>query len=105
MYIHNYYDSYLLSQMMEFTSQIHEQRLRSSGQYSETEVKQAVTNVSIYQQLHQDRPGFFDTAVNTGLTTTAHIGQKNVNTATLLYDTLTLTIHTAALEDLNGKRP
>lgn len=49
-------------------SQIHEQRLKSSGQYSETEVKQAVADVTVYQQLHQDRPGFFDTAVNTGPT-------------------------------------
>lgn len=31
-------------------------------------MKQAVANVTVYQQLHQDRPGFFDTAVNTGPT-------------------------------------
>ena len=31
-------------------------------------MKQAVADVTVYQQLHQDRPGFFDTAVNTGPT-------------------------------------
>ena len=37
-------------------------------QYSESEVKQAMADVGVYQKLHQERPGFFDTAINTGLT-------------------------------------
>ena len=40
----------------------------SAGQRSKTEVKRAVDEVAVYQQLHQDRPGFFDTAINTGET-------------------------------------
>lgn len=47
--------------------QIHAQRMRSSGQYSEQEIKAAVAEVTVYQELHQDRPGFFDAAINTGL--------------------------------------
>ena len=41
--------------------------MRSSGQYSEEEIKMAVDDVTAYQTLHQDRPGFFDAAINTGL--------------------------------------
>ena len=40
--------------------------MRSSGQYSEEEIEAAVADVVVYQQSHQDRPGFFDTAINTG---------------------------------------
>ncbi|CAI8019545.1 Leucine-rich repeat and guanylate kinase domain-containing protein [Geodia barretti] len=47
------------------TPQIHAQRMRSSGQYSEGEIKMAVDDVTAYQTLHQDRPGFFDAAINT----------------------------------------
>ena len=50
-------------------TQVHAQRMRSSGQYSEEQVWQAVADVAFYQQMHRDRPGFFDTAINTGLLT------------------------------------
>jgi Leucine-rich repeat (LRR) protein/guanylate kinase len=51
---------------LPLTAQVHEQRLRSSDrQYSEAEVRQAVADVAVYQRLHQERPGFFDTAINT----------------------------------------
>lgn len=46
--------------------QIHEQRLKAMGQLSDKEVKQALKEVNRYRELHQDRPGFFDTAINTG---------------------------------------
>ena len=62
-------------------AQVHAQRMRSSGQYSEEEIEAAVADVVVYQQSHQDRPGFFDTAINTG----PSIGQ--IMTHTLLYNT------------------
>ena len=60
--------------------QIHAQRMRSSGQYSEQEIKAAVAEVTVYQELHRDRPGFFDAAINTGVqisSTCVHIVCKN----------------------------
>ena len=56
--------------------QIHAQRMRSSGQYSEQEIKAAVAEVTVYQELHQDRPGFFDAAINTGLQISIYSVQK-----------------------------
>lgn len=50
--------------------QIHEQRLKAAGQLSDKEVKQALREVSRYKELHQERPGFFDTAINTGMLAT-----------------------------------
>lgn len=46
--------------------QIHEQRLRAKGCYSEEEVQKALDDVQLYNDHHIARPGFFDTAINTG---------------------------------------
>lgn len=47
-------------------SQIHEQRLKAKGYYTDVEIRRAVREVHGYKKLHQDKPGFFDTAINTG---------------------------------------
>ena len=49
-----------------FLMQIHEQRLKAEGCYSDEEIKNALQQVQVYKTLNQERPGFFDTAINTG---------------------------------------
>lgn len=50
---------------LPLTSQIHEQRLKAKGNYSDAEVKRSLEEVDKYRKIHQDNPGFFDTAINT----------------------------------------
>lgn len=53
--------------MFLYLSQIHEQRLKAKGYYTEAEIRRALREVHVYKKLHQEKPGFFDTAINTGM--------------------------------------
>ena len=57
---------YTFSSCVFLCSQIHEQRLKAKGYYADVEIRRAVREVHAYKKLHQDKPGFFDTAINTG---------------------------------------
>lgn len=56
--------------MFLYLSQIHEQRLKAKGYYTEAEIRRALREVHVYKKLHQEKPGFFDTAINTGMDST-----------------------------------
>lgn len=45
---------------------MHKERLVGKGCYSDEEIKKAVNDVEVYKQIHLEKPGFFDTAINTG---------------------------------------
>ena len=45
---------------------MHKERLVGKGCYSAQEIRKAVNDVEVYKQMHLERPGFFDTAINTG---------------------------------------
>lgn len=53
--------------------QIHEQRLKAKCCYSDAEIRKALQDVHLYKELHQQRPGFFDTAINTGIYIVIHL--------------------------------
>ena len=69
---------------MVFTCQIHEQRLKAKGNYSDAEVKRSLEEVDKYRKIHQDNPGFFDTAINTGNTALLNQWITSQHTQTLL---------------------
>ena len=46
--------------------QIHEQRLKAKGCYSDAQIRKALADVDEYAEFHRENPGFFDTAINTG---------------------------------------
>ena len=47
--------------------QVHEERLKASD-YTASQIKEVLQEVQLYWQMHQDNPGFFDAAINTGST-------------------------------------
>ena len=57
---------YYVSITLSLCVQIHCQRLKAREYYSDGEIAQAIEDIFIYQKLHQDRPGLFDAAINTG---------------------------------------
>lgn len=46
---------------------MHEQRLRSKAHLDEDDVQQSLNDVKLYEQFHQERAGFFDATINTGI--------------------------------------
>ncbi|KAL5516355.1 hypothetical protein EMCRGX_G001652 [Ephydatia muelleri] len=47
--------------------QIHEQRLKSKTEYTSEQIAAILREVHLYKTFHQERPGFFDSSLNTGL--------------------------------------
>lgn len=40
--------------------------MKAKGCYGDGEIKKAVSDVDKYREWHLEKPGFFDTAINTG---------------------------------------
>lgn len=47
--------------------QIHKQRLHTKDYLTDNDIEQALNDVQYYREYHQEKPGFFDATINTGL--------------------------------------
>ena len=56
----------LLSSLLYPSSQNFKQDLYESNRYTETEIGTALKNVTLFTNLHMERPGYFDTVITTG---------------------------------------
>ena len=66
-----------------YSLQVHEERLKASD-YTASQIKEVLQEVQLYWQMHQDNPGFFDAAINTGSTICLGIDIRGVGSKFLL---------------------